>query len=48
MHKKRAHKKGVRQRNKRKKRHSCNNIIDGRRAFIEQVWKTRAMDINEL
>ena len=31
-----------------KKRRARKNIIDGRRAFIGYLWKTRAMDINQL
>ena len=33
---------------RKKKRRACKNIIDGRRPFIRDARKTRAMDINQL
>ena len=32
----------------KKKQRTRKNIINGRRTFIGQVWKTHAMNINEL
>ena len=43
-----AHKKcAMKMKHTKKKPHAC-NFIDGRREFIGQAWKTRAMDINDL